>query len=162
MVLFVPFAAVFFAAVALATVSNADNEPRPNASGTSLVVTVENLRNSKGVVAVNVFQGEKGFPGDDSRAHAKQIVPIVEGEKTVTLRFPNLPPGQYAVVFLHDENKNGKMDTGLFGIPREGFGTSNNPKVRTGPPHFSDASFALAHDEAEHRITIKTVYMGRL
>ena len=159
------FCAAFVAVFALAVVSEAPDrfgdDPAPAPSGTTLVVTVEGLRSHKGVVAVNVFKGEKGFPGDDSRAHAKQIVPITEGAKTVTLRFANLPPGDFAVVLLHDENQNGKMDTGIFGIPREGFGASNNPKVRTGPPRFSDASFVVAEGESEHHLSIKTVYMGR-
>jgi uncharacterized protein (DUF2141 family) len=31
------------------------------------------------------------------------------------------------------------MATGLFGIPKEGFGVSNNPRILFGPPRFEDA-----------------------
>ena len=136
----------------------------PSPTGTSLVVTVEGLRNHKGVLAVSLFRGAEGFPDDDSRAWAKQVVSIAPptGTKTVSLRFNQLPPGQWAVVLLHDENKNSRMDTGLFGIPKEGFGASNNPKVRTGPPRFRDASFTIAPGETVHTIAIKPVYMGHL
>lgn len=151
-----------------ATASDGSDEPAPltppqqAAAGTSLVVTVEGLRNRKGVLAISLFRGANGFPNDDSRAWAKQVVPIApEGTRT-SLRFANVPPGQWAIVLLHDENKNNKMDTGLFGIPKEGFGASNNPKVRTGPPHFRDAAFTITPGETVRTLTIKPVYMGHL
>ena len=33
--------------------------------------------------------------------------------------------GTYAVACFHDANKNGKLDTGIFGIPQEGVCASN-------------------------------------
>ena len=166
--LFVVFLAAF---VGLRVAIGGDgDEPAPTppapSKGTSLVVKVEGLRNHKGVVAVNLFRGAGGFPDDDSKAFTKQVVPIpapqAGGANTATVRFDHLPPGEWAVVLLHDENNNHKMDTGLFGIPKEGFGASNNPKARTGPPHFRDASFTITPGEAERSITIKPIYMGHL
>lgn len=168
-----PFLAVAVAAwcvfVAYANGKGSENdEPSAlphaaSAAGTNLVVNVEGLRNRRGVLAVNLFRGSGGFPSDDSRAWAKQIVAISSsGAKTVSVRFAHLPPGDWAVVLLHDENQNHKMDTGLFGIPKEGFGASNNPKARTGPPKFRDAAFPIAPGETVRTITIKPIYMGRL
>jgi uncharacterized protein (DUF2141 family) len=55
----------------------------------------------------------------------------------------NWPPcadGQaLAVGVLHDEDGDKRMATGLFGIPKEGFGVSNNPRILFGPPRFEDA-----------------------
>jgi uncharacterized protein (DUF2141 family) len=42
-----------------------------------------------------------------------------------------------------DSNKNEKLDTNFFGIPKEQFGFSNNAKGRFGPPSFESASFEL-------------------
>ena len=49
-------------------------------------------------------------------------------------------PGLYAVSVLHDEDRNDRLTSGFFGIPKEGFGFSNNPKIIAGPPTFEVAS----------------------
>jgi uncharacterized protein (DUF2141 family) len=59
-----------------------------------------------------------------------------------------LPPGSYAAVVLHDENKNMKLDKNLFGVPREQWGMSRNPKAKLSAPRFEDARFELVKDEA--------------
>ena len=41
----------------------------------------------------------------------------------------NLPYGTYAISVLDDENNNAEMDRTL-GMPREGYGFSNNPVVK--------------------------------
>jgi uncharacterized protein (DUF2141 family) len=43
--------------------------------------------------------------------------------------------------FIHDENMNGKLDTNRLGVPKEGYGSSNDVKAVRGAPSFSDASF---------------------
>jgi len=42
---------------------------------------------------------------------------------------------------IHDENMNGKLDTNWLGIPKEGYGFSNNARGVAGAPSFSAASF---------------------
>ena len=55
----------------------------------------------------------------------------------------DLLAGKYVVKVFHDENNNGKMDTKMFGIPKEGWGTSNNVKAQFGPPDFEKMIFDL-------------------
>ena len=55
--------------------------------------------------------------------------------------FEEVPPGTYAMAVVHDENMNGKLDTGLLGIPTEGYGFSNDAKALFSAPSFADASF---------------------
>ncbi len=50
-----------------------------------------------------------------------------------------MPPGDYAVAAIHDENRNAKLDRNLIGIPKEGFGFANNPPVRWSAPAFRAA-----------------------
>jgi uncharacterized protein (DUF2141 family) len=66
--------------------------------------------------------------------------------KTLKARvvWADLAPGVYAVAVLHDENGNGKMDTNILGIPKEGHGASNNPAPKRRPPTFEEAQFTLA------------------
>jgi len=72
--------------------------------------------------------------------------------------FEDIPPGTYALVVIHDENMNGKLDTNWVGIPKEGYGFSNDVKpcsaclrslpqlpVRRGNPG-SDDQHALLSD----------------
>ena len=55
--------------------------------------------------------------------------------------------GVYAVSVFHDENGNGKLDTGFMGIPSEGFGASNDAPEKFGPPKYADARFAVTGDQ---------------
>jgi len=55
--------------------------------------------------------------------------------------FEDVPPGTYALAVIHDENMNGKLETNWLGIPKEGYGFSNDAKGILGAPSFAAASF---------------------
>ena len=40
-----------------------------------------------------------------------------------------------------NENNNKELDCNILGIPKEGFGFSQNPKIRFGAPNFSETKF---------------------
>ena len=67
--------------------------------------------------------------------------PIVDGR--ASWQIDDLPFGRYAVSAYHDANGNGELDSGLFGIPREDYGFSNNAGSAFGPPGFEAASFVF-------------------
>jgi uncharacterized protein (DUF2141 family) len=54
----------------------------------------------------------------------------------------HLPPGDYGVAVIHDENQNARLDRNFIGIPKEGFGFANNPHVGLSAPPFQAA---IAH-----------------
>jgi len=126
-------------------------EQTPATSGT-IEVCVGNIRSSDGTVGVALFNTKKGFPGKSEKAIDGKNVPA--GEQCVVV-FENVPYGTYAVSVLHDENGNGKMDKAFLGIPKEGFGTSNNPKLKMGPPSFSDSQFDFAQQKITLNIDMK-------
>ena len=70
--------------------------------------------------------------------------------------FRDLPPGVYAVSVRHDENLNGKLDTNFLGIPKEGYGASNNPSKKLREPTFDEGRIELK--DAEQAIEIKLIY----
>jgi len=70
--------------------------------------------------------------------------------------FEDLPFGEYAVSLMHDENRNGKIDTNFLGIPKEGYGASNDAKAVLGPPKYADARFLL--DKPDMTMEIKVKY----
>ena len=63
---------------------------------------------------------------------------------------------QYAVRFIHDENQNEKLDTNILGIPKEGFGFSNDAFGKFGPKDFSEWLFEVSGDT---RIRMTTKYL---
>jgi hypothetical protein len=71
-----------------------------------------------------------------------------------------VPYGLYAVSVFHDENMNGKLDNNFVGAPKEGYGASNNPRKRMGPPPFDEAKFPL--NQAAQSIEIKFQRATRL
>ena len=46
--------------------------------------------------------------------------------------FSGLPAGTYAVAVFHAEHNETQMETGLFGKPKQGYGSSNNPSSTFG------------------------------
>jgi uncharacterized protein (DUF2141 family) len=67
-------------------------------------------------------------------------------KEEISVALDNVAPGAYAVSIFHDENDNGKLDAGAYGIPVEKTGSSNNAKGKYGPPSFDDCKFMVDED----------------
>ena len=101
-------------------------------------VVARGLRNQNGSALFAVFLEPAGFPGEGERAAYRVEAPITGSE--VRVRFTDLPDDRpLAIAVLHDEDGDKRMAMGVFGIPKEGFGVSNNPRMLFGPPSFKDA-----------------------
>ena len=125
----------------------------PAAAGT-VTITVTDLRNSEGVVRACMTTVESVFPrcAKDPNSY-RTVVPAGE---TVTIRFNNVKPGDYAIALLHDENEDGKANRVLGMAPREGYGFSRDAPVRMAPPEWDDAVFTVG--TASQRVTIMMRY----
>jgi uncharacterized protein (DUF2141 family) len=77
-------------------------------------------------------------------------------DKQARCDFLDIPPGTYALVVVHDENMNSKLDNNWLGIPTEGYGFSNNAKAMFSAPSFSAASFP--YDGQDMALTISLNY----
>jgi uncharacterized protein (DUF2141 family) len=121
------------------------------AASPELVVRVNNVRDGRGLVHVDVCP-EALFLKEDCPYSAD--APARPGTTEVVIR--GLPPGHYAVQTFHDENANHRVDRGMFGIPREGIGFSNDAPIHLGPPKWADAQFEF-HGGAQV-ISITTHY----
>jgi uncharacterized protein (DUF2141 family) len=108
-------------------------------SGGTLTVTILNFRNNLGQVSVALYNKEEGFPKSPDKA-LKIVTAPISNKKSIVV-FESLLPGEYAISVFHDENKNGKMDSNFFGIPKEGVGASNDARGHLGPPHYKEAKF---------------------
>jgi len=103
-------------------------------------VKILNIRNNTGTVDCALFESPAGFPSAFLLS-ATNVMIIKIRKSQARCDFEDIPPGTYAMVVIHDENMNGKLDTNALGIPKEGYGFSNDAKKWFGPPSFSDASF---------------------
>jgi uncharacterized protein (DUF2141 family) len=116
----------------------------------ALSIRLVGLRNDHGRSGCALFGSEKGFPKDSSAALERVFCPIERSQSTC--RFEPVPAGTYAIACFHDENGNGKCDTGFLGIPTEGTVVSNHAKGFMGPPSFKDAKFAFTGRPTELRL----------
>ena len=119
-----------------------------------VTVTVTDLRKVRGNINACITSDKKAFP--DCGKHSGQLVVKVQG-KSATFTFKDVPAGTYGISVLHDENGNGKIDTALGMMPKEGYGFSRDAKVRLGPPSFKDAAVSIGGKPSSH--TIRMRYM---
>ncbi|MFT3927194.1 MAG: DUF2141 domain-containing protein [Myxococcales bacterium] len=106
-----------------------------------IVVTVQNFRNDVGDALFALFRSDAGFPEEPLRAERRVATAIARAQTRVV--FEDVEPGVFAISVLHDEDRNRKVKTGIFGIPREGIGFSRDARGRMGPPKFEDAQLTL-------------------
>lgn len=123
-------------------------------SVTGIKVDVTNLRNNNGFVLLSLFKDGEGYPDNSEKAFKKLKAGI--SDKKATAIFSDIPPGQYAIAILHDENNDQKINKNSLGKPKEGYGFSNNVIGAFGPPAFKRASFR--YNGTSITITIKTRY----
>jgi uncharacterized protein (DUF2141 family) len=109
------------------------------ASEAKLDVTVEGLRSQKGLITYTLY------PDDKKRFLAKggSLERIrVDARAPATETCVPLPgPGTYLLAVYHDEDGNRKLNRSLIGLPREGFGFSNNATSSIGLPSFDAVRF---------------------
>jgi uncharacterized protein (DUF2141 family) len=121
-------------------------------STASLELEISEFRNTKGHVLVSVFDNANDFPNNEEKAVVNKKVKVTQ--KTHFITIENLPPGEYAVVFLHDENGNEKMDTNFVGAPTEGYGASKDAVNTFSAPKYKDAKFLLEGEKKYLKLKI--------
>lgn len=107
----------------------------------TITVKVDNPLNDNGHVLIGLHTVDTFMKGQGVQ-NAKEKVK--DGKVIVT--FENVTPGDYAIMVLHDENDNQRMDLEANGMPKESYGMSNNPMLY-GPPTFTDAKFELTESK---------------
>ena len=114
-----------------------------------LTVKITGIRNADGNIRV-------ALRTDDNTIVDARVVEIDPKTLTAVAVFDNLAEGTYGVAVIHDENKNEKLDFNEEGMPIEGYGHSNNPAKRPGPPSFDETKFAF--DAPGASIEIALIY----
>ena len=119
----------------------------------NLRINLQGIRNNKGVILLSLFSSADGYPSDASKADQKIRMPVKKLQ--VPIVFKNIKPGKYAIALLHDEGEDGKMATTFLGLPKEGYGFSNNVMGLAGPPSYQKASFIVPASGTEILIKVR-------
>lgn len=118
-----------------------------------LDIAVMGLRNAKGAVMLCLTRRPDALYLRCDQDPAR-ISRIVAARDAGAIHVENLTPGDYSLLVIHDENRNGGLDKTL-GMPREGFGFSRNPAIRFGPPRYGDVRFSIPAGRSRQEIKLR-------
>jgi uncharacterized protein (DUF2141 family) len=108
-------------------------------AGNLLCVKVTGATPGIGQAILSVFTTSENYLKKPLISRTKQI----DREGHVEFKLVSIKTGVYAISIVYDKDNSGKLNTGLFGIPTELVGFSNNAKGVFGPPDFDDVSFPV-------------------
>lgn len=117
-----------------------------------LSITVTGFETVSGAINIGLFNKADDFPKED-REYRLVIFDVDSSE--ITYVFKDLPHGEYAIALYHDENRDDECNRNFIGIPKEGYGFSNNIKPMFSAPSFDDTKFQLKEDKS---ISIALIY----
>ena len=110
------------------------------AENTGLNVIITNIDNAKGNVVLAIYNQDDNFPYNPFKKYTIDKESLIDGKLEYFI--PDISPGEYAITLLDDKNMNYDMDTNWVGLPKEGFGFSNNVKPSlAGAPPFKKCTF---------------------
>lgn len=109
--------------------------------GQTLTITIENAKSDTGKIIVTLNTKDTFLKAQPIKS---AIANIKDGKATVT--FKKVQSGDYAIMALHDLNGNQSMDFEANGMPKESYGTSNNPRS-FGTPMYDDAKFNVEKED---------------
>ena len=112
----------------------------------TLEIQVLNLRSNNGSVALELVDKNDEIVKEINSEIVNQVCIIIVNE---------LKDGQYAIRYFHDENSNAELDTNWIGIPKEGYGFSNDAYGNFGPKDFTEWLFNVSGDT---KISLTTTY----
>ena len=123
-----------------------DNAP------SSIAVKVRGVRSDHGTVTFVLYSDDP----DEFLVRGKKLMKERFPARTGTVEFclPVSAPGTYAAAVYHDEDGNGKLRKNWIGMPKEGFGVSNNPDYWVVPSH-EEAAFQVQGPHAPVDIKLK-------
>ena len=119
--------------------------------GQDLKIIVKNVKGDNGMVLLALYNSADQFMKEEIMT--LQVKPT-DGEAVA--EFKAVAFGVYAISVMHDTNGNKELDSNFMGIPKEGFGFSNDAMGMFGPPDFNKASF---EHTGKKDIVIKLKYM---
>ncbi len=109
-----------------------------SAIAADLTVNISEINQGKGHVLVGLYSDEQAY-NQGKATFGSQVKATNEQEQVI---FKDVPDGDYAIKVYQDENSNQKLDFNVMGIPKEGYGFSNNVGM-FGSPGYQEAKFSV-------------------
>ena len=106
-------------------------------------IIINQVEHNNGYIDVKIYADKETFLKEELAVESIRKK-ATKGQTIVPLS--KIHEGIFAVVAYHDEDNDGKLKTGFFWRPKEGFAFSNNYMPK-GPPKFSKAKIFLKHGE---------------
>ena len=122
-------------------------------SNVRLIVDVQNVRSSNGLIAVTLY------PDVSARFLARRgalyvgRVPARAPSTRVCIHLPST--GVYALAVYHDADGNRRINRTSLGLPDEDFGFSNNPRVLFGIPAFRSVRLNVPRTNMQATIRLR-------
>jgi uncharacterized protein (DUF2141 family) len=147
------FSAVFGMAAATAVQAPAAPDCTGPASATRLLVNVDNVRSSRGLIAVTLYTDERRkFLAKRGSLYVGRV-PARQGRTQVCIHVPR--PGVYALAVYHDADADRSFDRSSLGLPNEGFGFSGNPPTFFGMPNFDRVRLSVSRSGLNTVVKLK-------
>lgn len=115
-----------------------------------LSITVAGAEEHKGQAILSLFSS----PDTYLKEPVRNVSQPVETFGQAHFILQGLKAGQYAISVIYDQDMNNRLNSGLFGIPTEMVGFSNNTRSTFGPPPYVEVSFNLLESDE------MTIYLG--
>ncbi len=106
-----------------------------------LNIIIKNIQVGKGNIDIAIYNDKNNF---FKKPFAEETKPA--SAENMVFSF-DLPAGEYAAAAYQDINKNKKLDKGIFSIPTEPYGLSNNYRPIFSTPAYDDCKFGAIEDK---------------
>ena len=117
-------------------------------------INITHISSNKGEILIALYSTDKGFPG--GKEGATRTVKANAQKGNLVIAIDDVAPGTYAIALFHDTNNDGKLNFNFLGIPKEGYGFSNNASNLFSAPKFKQAAFI--HKEMVTQLDIRMKY----
>ena len=114
-------------------------------------LSVTGAEPATGQILVSLFNSAESFLA----APVIETTVKVDRNGNATISLGRHTKGEYAIAIIYDKNNNGKLDTGVFRIPKEKTGFSNNASSKFGPAKWEKAKFSLTGSNASIEVHLK-------
>jgi uncharacterized protein (DUF2141 family) len=122
-------------------------------SDTRLYVDVVNVRKTEGLIAVTLYADDRSkFLARRGSLYVGRV-PARTPATEVCIFVPR--PGTYALAVYHDADADRSFDRTGIGLPKEGYGFSNNPPVIFGLPSFSKVRLAVPRSDLRTSVRLR-------
>jgi len=109
--------------------------------GHRVFVNVNRVRVSSGLIAVSIYaDNARKFLATRGALYVVRV-PAIAGTTRVCVNLPG--PGIYGLAVYHDMDSDRGFDRNRVGLPAEGYGFTNNPRLLFGIPAFSSVRINL-------------------